>query len=133
MRTTQKGDERSVEIVVIINRKRTIRPRIEDQATLQERNRIAREIHDGLGHTLAAQTIQINHAILFWQSDPPQALIFLKEAKQLGAAALLEVRKSVSMLRTPCLTRRNEYGPLSYPSRTSDEYCETCRCNHRNY
>ncbi|OUC12292.1 MAG: histidine kinase [Alkalinema sp. CACIAM 70d] len=74
--------------------------RIEDQATLQERNRIAREIHDGLGHTLAAQTIQINNAILFWQSDPPQALTFLKEAKQLGAAALLEVRKSVSMLRS---------------------------------
>lgn len=37
--------------------------RIEDQATLQERNRIAREIHDGLGHTLAAQTIQLNNAL----------------------------------------------------------------------
>jgi signal transduction histidine kinase len=74
--------------------------RIEDQATLQERNRIAREIHDGLGHTLAAQTIQINNTILFWQSDPHQAITFLKEAKQLGADAFLEIRKSVSMLRS---------------------------------
>lgn len=74
--------------------------RIEDQATLQERNRIAREIHDGLGHTLAAQTIQINNALLFWQSDNDKALTFLKQTKQLGAEALLEIRRSVSVLRS---------------------------------
>ncbi len=74
--------------------------RIEDQATLQERNRIAREIHDGLGHTLVAQTIQLNNVLLFWQSDRDQALFSLKQAKQLGSEALLEVRKSVSMLRS---------------------------------
>ena len=74
--------------------------RIEDQATLQERNRIAREIHDGLGHTLAAQTIQMNNALLFWTSDQDKALMSLKQAKKLGAEALLEVRKSVSVLRS---------------------------------
>ncbi len=74
--------------------------RIEDQATLQERNWIAREIHDGLGHTLAAQTIQINNALLFWKSEEETALMSLKQAKQLGADALLEVRKSVSVLRS---------------------------------
>lgn len=74
--------------------------RIEDQATLQERNRIAREIHDGLGHTLAAQTIQINNAILFWQSDHSKAQTAVQQAKKLGAEALLEVRKSVSVLRS---------------------------------
>lgn len=73
--------------------------RIEDQATLQERNRIAREIHDGLGHTLAAQTIQINNALLFW-SNADRSLTFLKQAKQLGAEALLEIRRSVSVLRS---------------------------------
>lgn len=74
--------------------------RIENQATLQERNRIAREIHDGLGHTLVAQTIHLNNGLLFWQSAPDQAMASLKQAKQLGAEALLEVRKSVSMLRS---------------------------------
>jgi signal transduction histidine kinase len=74
--------------------------RIEDQATLQERNRIAREIHDGLGHTLAAQTIQINNAVMFWNSDQDRALTFLKQAKQLGAEALLEIRRSVAVLRS---------------------------------
>ncbi len=74
--------------------------RIEDQATLQERNRIAREIHDGLGHTLAAQTIQMNNALLFWQSNHEEALSFLKQSKQLGADALLEIRRSVAVLRS---------------------------------
>ncbi|MGB8689147.1 MAG: sensor histidine kinase [Microcoleus sp.] len=74
--------------------------RIEDQATLQERNRIAREIHDGLGHTLAAQTIQLNNALLFWKSEDEKALAFLKQAKQLGSEAFLEIRKSVSVLRS---------------------------------
>ena len=74
--------------------------RIEDQATLQERNRIAREIHDGIGHTLTAQTIQINNALLFWQTDNDKALTFLKQTKQLAAEALLEIRRSVSVLRS---------------------------------
>ncbi|MEH2287255.1 sensor histidine kinase [Nostoc sp.] len=74
--------------------------RIEDQATLQERNRIAREIHDGLGHTLAAQTIQINNTLLFWQSNNDKALTFIKQAKELGAEALLEIRRSLSVLRS---------------------------------
>jgi signal transduction histidine kinase len=74
--------------------------RIEDQAKLQERNRIAREIHDGLGHTLAAQTIQINNALLYSQSDLTQAVAFLKQAKQLGSEAFLDVRKSISLLRS---------------------------------
>ena len=82
------------------NKLREYALRIENQATLQERNRIAREIHDGLGHTLAAQTIQINNALLFWESSSEKALSFVKAAKQLGAEALLEVRRSVSVLRS---------------------------------
>jgi signal transduction histidine kinase len=74
--------------------------RIEDRATLQERNRIAREIHDGLGHTLTAQTIQINNTLLFWETDRDRAIAFLRQAKQLGAEAMLEIRRSISVLRS---------------------------------
>jgi len=74
--------------------------RIEDQATLQERNRIAREIHDALGHLLTAQSIQLENALLFVESNLDKARIFLEEAKQLGSHALREVRQSVSTLRS---------------------------------
>lgn len=74
--------------------------RIEDQATLQERNRIAREIHDALGHALTAQSIQLENALLFLPPDAEKTKSFLREAQQLGSRALQEVRRSISTLRS---------------------------------
>jgi signal transduction histidine kinase len=71
----------------------------EYKATLDERNRIAREIHDSLGHTLTAQSIQLNNAIAFWQSKPTKAYDFLTESKELVSTALKEIRHSVTTLR----------------------------------
>lgn len=51
-------------------------------------------------NTLVAQTIQINNALLFWQSNNDKALTFLKQAKQLGAEALLEIRRSLTVLHS---------------------------------
>ncbi len=73
---------------------------IESLATLQERNRIAREIHDSLGHSLTALNIQLEGALKLWQAKPQQAHTFLHEAKQLGSTALQDVRHSVSALRS---------------------------------
>jgi signal transduction histidine kinase len=73
---------------------------IENQSALQERNRIAREIHDSLGHTLTAQSIQLDSALLLLQSDHIRANTFLQASKQLCTQALQEVRHSVSALRT---------------------------------
>ncbi|MDF5724331.1 MAG: sensor histidine kinase [Rhizonema sp. PD37] len=74
--------------------------RIEDQATLQERNRIAREIHDALGHSLTAQSIQLENALVFLPSNIDKTRTFLQEARQLNANALREVRQSVATLRS---------------------------------
>lgn len=74
--------------------------RIEDQATLQERNRIAREIHDALGHALTAQSIQLENALLFLPPNSEKTESFLREAKQLGSRALQEVRRSIATLRS---------------------------------
>jgi signal transduction histidine kinase len=73
--------------------------RIENQATLQERNRIAREIHDSLGHALTAQTIQLENALLLLPSNVDKAIEFLQQVKQLGYQALQEVSRSVATLR----------------------------------
>lgn len=74
--------------------------RIENQATLQERNRIAREIHDSLGHLLTAQSIQLENALLFLPPQAEKTRSFLTEARQLGSGALQEVRQSVATLRS---------------------------------
>ncbi|HEY9726532.1 MAG TPA: sensor histidine kinase [Chroococcales cyanobacterium] len=80
--------------------------RIEDQATLEERNRIAREIHDSLGHSLTAQSIQLENAMMFLRSNVDKAQVFLTEAKQLGKDALQEVRQSIATLRSNPLQGR---------------------------
>jgi signal transduction histidine kinase len=81
--------------------------RIKDQVTLQERNRIARDIHDSLGHYLTALNIQLEGAVKLWQSNPLKAQTFLGEAKRLGSTALQEVRQSVSTLRSDPLQGRS--------------------------
>ncbi len=72
---------------------------VEELAAVQERNHIAREIHDSLGHTLTAQNIQLQTALKLWQRDPNQAKLFLQQAQQLATKAMQEVRRSVSTLR----------------------------------
>lgn len=74
--------------------------RVEHLAMEQERSRIARDIHDSLGHSLTALNIQLEGALKLWQTNPEKAQQFLRESKQLGSTALQEVRHSVAALRT---------------------------------
>ncbi len=72
----------------------------EDQATLQERNRIAREIHDSVGHCLTAQSIQLENVAMLLHRDLDQAEARLLQARRLGREALQNVRQSVATLRS---------------------------------
>ena len=72
---------------------------IKQLATAQERSRIAREIHDSLGHSLTALNIQLEGAIKLSQRDPKKSQALLTEAKRLGSVALQDVRQSVATLR----------------------------------
>jgi len=74
---------------------------IERLAMAQERSRIAREIHDALGHALTGLNIQLEGALKFWEADPQQARQFVAQAKELGSTALQEVRQAVATLREP--------------------------------
>ena len=92
-------ERQSREKLAIANQKlREYALRIENQATLEERNRIAREIHDSLGHSLTALNLQLETAVKLWPSQPMKAQAFLKTAKQLGSKALQDVRHSVSTM-----------------------------------
>ena len=72
---------------------------VKDLTISQERNRIAREIHDGLGHYLTTINMQIKATKAVMKKDPEQALHLLSTAEQLSSEALLDVRNSVESLR----------------------------------
>ncbi len=80
---------------------------IEDQTILQERNRIAREIHDSLGHSLTAQSIQLEYVAMLLSDDVKRAGRHLQTARQLGKEALQNVRHSVGSLRSHPLKGRS--------------------------
>jgi signal transduction histidine kinase len=70
-----------------------------EQARTQERNRIARELHDVIGHTLTVSLLHVQSARLAVEHDPADAARALAEAERLGRECLAEVRTTVGMLR----------------------------------
>jgi signal transduction histidine kinase len=60
-------------------------------ATL-ERTRIARDIHDSLGHTLTTLSVQMELSQRAYRDDPNQSLQALNTAKDLADQSLAEVR-----------------------------------------
>jgi signal transduction histidine kinase len=72
---------------------------VEDLAAVRERNRIARDIHDSLGHALTALNVQLQTAGKLWNKDLDQSRSFLTQAQRLGELAIKEVRQSVGALR----------------------------------
>jgi signal transduction histidine kinase len=69
-------------------------------ATTEGRNRIARDIHDTLGHYLAVINVQLEKALAFRERDPQAADQAVRDAKHLGSEALHDVRRSVGALRS---------------------------------
>jgi two-component system, sensor histidine kinase and response regulator len=92
--------ETEAELRRSLDQERALNQRIEEMVALEERNRIAREIHDSLGHSLVALNIHIASALALWTVDLDRAHTLFQEAKQLGSEALQAVRQSVSALRT---------------------------------
>ncbi|RBY82051.1 sensor histidine kinase [Geodermatophilus sp. TF02-6] len=70
-------------------------------ATTRERNRLARDIHDGLGHHLTVVQMQVQAARAVLPTDPGRADEVLAKAQRQASEALAEVRRSVAALREP--------------------------------
>ena len=81
------------------NRLREYAMKVEELAIAKERNRLAREIHDGLGHFLTTIHMQIQAARAVMGNDPNRAAETLAKAQNLTQEALADVRRSVAALR----------------------------------
>ena len=79
----------------------------EEMATIEERNRLAREIHDGLGHYLTGIHMQIQAGRAVLDHDRDVALDALEKAQSLAQEGLTEVRRSVAALRASPLDNQS--------------------------
>jgi signal transduction histidine kinase len=78
----------------------------------EERRRLRRDLHDGLGPTLASQALTIDTAGLLMASDPEHAAALLRDAKAQSQLAVSEIRRLVYNLRPPALDDLGLVGAL---------------------
>ena len=71
------------------------------RAQAEERNRIAREMHDVIAHSLTVSLLHVSSARLALADDPDEAARALAEAERLGRESLDEVRHAVGLMRGP--------------------------------
>ncbi len=79
----------------------------EELAMTQERNRLAREIHDNLAHTLTIVNVQIEAAKVVMEARPGQAIDALNKAQEMTQQGLVRVRESVAALRESPVSNRS--------------------------
>jgi signal transduction histidine kinase len=72
---------------------------VEELATTQERNRMAREIHDTLGHYLTILAVKLETAVKLEERHDARLHEELIESRRVAAECLVEVRHSIAALR----------------------------------
>lgn len=98
-RTRERAEELAGELAAANEQLREAAVRTEELAMARERNRLAREIHDSLGHYLTTVAVQLEAARALHGTEPARALDAVEKAHGLAREALVEVRRSVGALR----------------------------------
>ena len=94
---------------------------IADQAALDERQRIARDVHDVLGHSLTIVMLQLTAARHLLRSDPDEADAALADAERVARDSLNQVRRTVGMLRVGTEDRLGSTDDPGVPSPTLED------------
>jgi len=72
---------------------------LEELATSRERNRMARELHDTLAHSLSATAVQLEAVKALWDEDPARAKEMLDQSLEGARGGLGEARRAIQALR----------------------------------
>ena len=72
---------------------------LEQLAISRERNRLARELHDTLAHTLSAVAVQLEATSALWDDDPAAARDMLERSLEATRDGLGEARRAIHALR----------------------------------
>jgi signal transduction histidine kinase len=109
-RLTATSEERARLILDLETARRELelaRQRDAELAVLRERERLARDLHDSLGHSLVTLTVQLEAAQRLLATDPTRALPLLAEMQKLSRASMEGLRRSLANLRAPGLGDRS--------------------------
>jgi signal transduction histidine kinase len=74
---------------------------VEEMTIMEERNRLAREMHDTLGHRLTVAAVQLEAGQRLIARDPERAMAVVGTVREQVNEALAELRQTVAALRAP--------------------------------
>lgn len=98
----------------------------------EERRRLRRDLHDGLGSTLAALHIQTNAVNRLIRTDPDTAELLVAEFKSEIREAIADIRRVVYELRPPTLDEMGLVGAIqTYASQCSREVRQQTAADER--
>jgi signal transduction histidine kinase len=87
-------------LIGLVEQLRAAQAELAASARMEERNRIARDLHDVIAHTLTVSLLHVMSARLAVEHEPPAVAVqSLGEAERLCRDSLTEVRQVVGMLR----------------------------------
>jgi signal transduction histidine kinase len=98
-RQTKRAEGLLLELQAANTRLESARQKEKELAIAEERVRMARDIHDGLGHHLTVLSIQLQAADKLVTRNPQAAIEAIQQSRVEARAALEEVRHSVGMMR----------------------------------
>ena len=112
---------------VLLRRQETLVAELRDatereraHAAVEERTRIAREVHDVIAHSLTVTLLHVTGARRAMASDPQRAAAALERAEAVGRESLDSIRQVVGLLRNPdaqhAASDRVEAAPLPHVS-----------------
>jgi signal transduction histidine kinase len=96
---------------------------LEELTISRERNRLSRELHDTLAHSLSAVTVQLEAVRSLWQVDPQRARKMLDEADVTIRRGLTEARRAMQSLRASPLQESGLIPALRNLAETAAERC----------
>jgi signal transduction histidine kinase len=73
----------------------------EELAVLRERARMARALHDNIGHALVVMNVKLEAAQLLYARDPARGDAELEATRTLIRSTMAELRRALANLRTP--------------------------------
>ena len=85
----------------------------QELAVLRERTRLAREMHDTLGHALVLISVKLEAAQRLRERDPRRSDQELETTKEIVRESMKELRASIANLRSPALEREPACRALS--------------------
>ncbi|HSL58457.1 MAG TPA: histidine kinase [Acidimicrobiales bacterium] len=83
----------------ILDERLAIERQLAERTLVDERRRLAGEVHDVVGHTLSASMLHTTAARLSVRSDPDAAIASLERAEQQGRRSMDDIRSVVHLLR----------------------------------